>query len=78
MSAELWGLVHGLRLAKSLAIQVLLVEMDSNVVVTMVEARRTHCCLQKPLLDEVIQLLTDLNWSCSFAHVFHEASQLLC
>lgn len=48
--------------------------MDSKVVVSMVEARRTHCCQLQPLLDEVILLLSSAEWTCSVTHIFREAN----
>lgn len=74
VSAELWGLVHGLCLAKNLGIQSLLVELDSQVVINMIRMRRTICCYLKPLLDEALQHINDSNWHCSVSHVYREAN----
>lgn len=56
MIMDLWldggrvvGLVLGLRLAKSMAVQTLHVELDSRVVCNMVEMRHTHCLWLRPL-----------------------------
>lgn len=54
VSAELWGLAHGLRLARGMGIGSLLVEMDSQVVVNMIRMCRSHCCRLCPLLEEAL------------------------
>lgn len=74
VAAELWGLVLGLCLARSMGINSLVVEMDSMVVVNMVKAHGTHCMHLQPLLDEAVSLLFSLAWGCSITHVFREAN----
>lgn len=74
VQAELWGLVLGLRLARSLGISSLFVELDSKVVVTMVHARRTHCAHLQPVLEEALASIHSSNWSCSIKHIFWEAN----
>lgn len=61
--AELWGLVLGLRLACSMGITSLRVELDSMVVVNMVELRRSNCLLLCPLLDKALALISSLDWA---------------
>lgn len=39
---ELWGLVHRLKLARSLHINKLIVELDSKVVVNMIIMKQSH------------------------------------
>lgn len=74
VSAELWGLVLGLRLARSLGISSLLVELDSRVVVNMVQTRRTHCLHLQLLLEEAVDLVYHSDWECAVSHVFREAN----
>lgn len=74
VSAELWGLVLGLRMARSLGILSLLVELDSKGVVNMVQLRRTHCVHLQPLLEEACDLMYAADRSCSITHVFREAN----
>lgn len=72
--AELWGLVYGLKLARSLNLTVVLAELDSEVVVNMIRTKNSNCFLLKPLLEEAIQFIDSPDWNCSVQHVFREAN----
>lgn len=73
--AELWGLTLGLRLARHLVVQRLLVELDSKVVLSMLLSRKTHQVHLQPLLDEAVTLLHSTDWLCTASHVYREANQ---
>lgn len=74
VAAELWGLVLGLRTTRSLGITTLEVEMDSSVVVNMVQLRKFQCSFLRPLLEEAVVPCSSNIWSCSITHVFREAN----
>lgn len=74
VAAELWGLVMGLRMARMVEAPSVLVELDSRVVVNMVQAWRAHCSHLQPLLDEALELMSSASWSCSISHVLREAN----
>lgn len=73
--AELWGLVLSSRIARDFDITGTLVEMDSEVVVNIIKRRASHCLFIKPLLDEVVYLLSFCNGRFSIDHIFREANR---
>lgn len=74
LSAELWGLVRGLRIAQDLQLKHLIIEMDSLVVVNMIRSRRTHCIPLQPLLDEALAMMDSMEWKCEVTHIYREAN----
>lgn len=73
--AELGGLVHGLKLAQSLHLQRIIVELDSEVVISMIRMRRSLSLYPKPLLDEALVLIDDTGWICSVNHTYREGNR---
>lgn len=72
--AELWGLVHGLRLACNLGINFFIVEMDSLTVVGMVKSRKSQNQNLLPLLQEALDLMNRYHGKCEIKHVYYEAN----
>jgi len=62
--AELWGLVHGLRLASNLGINSLIVEMVSLTVMGMVKSLKSQNHNYLPLLQEALGLMDRDNGKC--------------
>lgn len=71
---ELWGLTLGLRMARSMVIASILVELDSQVIVHMIRTRRTHCAHLQPLLAEALGFMEVQDWHCSISHIFREVN----
>lgn len=65
VQAELWSLLLGLHLARSMGIRFLMPKLNSKVVMTMVLAKRTHCAHLQPVLEEVLDRLHGRDWWCS-------------
>lgn len=65
--AKLWVLRLGIRMAQDLDLLGVVFEMDSKVIVDMVQYRFTHISFLKPLLQEDLSSLPPLmeNLSCS-------------
>ena len=72
--AKLWELIEGLRIAISLNITHLNIELDTFVVVTLVEKDNFNDLLLNPLLIECKRLLEKFP-SNLIRHVFREANQ---
>lgn len=53
----------------------LLVEVDSMVIASLISSQRTHCAHLQPLLDEAIALVQAQHWSCAVHHIYREANQ---
>lgn len=75
VSSELWGLVLGLKLARNLACQRIVAELDSSVVVQMLQMKRSNFLPLKPLLDEVVALIDEANARIVVNHVYREAKR---
>lgn len=52
----------------------LLVEMDSSVVCSMVLLHQTHCLWLRPLLQEAIQLVYATDRACQLRHVYRKSN----
>lgn len=78
IAAEIWGLLLGLRLAKSMSVGSLLVELDSRVVTHMVTLRRSHSHSLQPLIGGVLSLVESSDWVCNLRHVYREANRCAC
>jgi ribonuclease HI len=73
--AELWALRIGIEMANQLNIKNVIFEMDSLVVVNMVNLGSSPNAFLQPLLQEVITLLHHPGWSTSVCHVYREANR---
>lgn len=73
--AELWGLLKGIELARDLALNWVIFEMDSKVIVDMVRSGSTRIIFLQPLLQEVISFLQLPDWTTSVIHTYREANQ---
>jgi ribonuclease HI len=73
--AELWALRIGIEMANQLNIKNVIFEMDSLVVVNMVNLGSSPNAFLQPLLQEVITLLRHPGWSTSVCHVYREANR---
>lgn len=73
--AKLWGLHLGVKLARELQLQNVLFEMDSLVVVNMVNAGRTENANFRPLVDTICSELRKPDWRPSVSHIYREANR---
>jgi ribonuclease HI len=73
--AELWALHIGIEMANQLNIKNVIFEMDSLVVVNMVNLGSSPNAFLQPLLQEVTTLLHHPGWSTSVCHVYREANR---
>ncbi|GAU36544.1 hypothetical protein TSUD_277500 [Trifolium subterraneum] len=71
--AELWGLFHGLRIARSQGIGKLIVQSDSVVIVKSLQTGSEGSATGWMLFKKIKQLLT-LNWEVRIIHVYREAN----
>jgi len=72
--AEMWSLVHAMRIARHLRVDRVIFETDSNLVATAVLNSSTTISYLKPLLEEVLNLLQLQDWSANIQHCFREAN----
>jgi ribonuclease HI len=72
--AEMWSLVHAMRIARHLHVDRVIFETDSNLIATAVLNRSTTISYLKPLLEEVLNLLNLQDWSATIQHCFREAN----
>lgn len=71
----MWGLLLGVRLARSLALRRVVFEMDSLAIVQMVKNGFSTIPFLQPLLAEVLHLLRLSDWETSVTHVYREANR---
>lgn len=72
--AELWALRLGIKLAKSFSLSQVIFELDSQVVVNMIQLRGSHNHFLQSLLDKILDLLNSPNWRTTVSHVYREAN----
>lgn len=73
--AELWAIIHGLKLAKERGFAQIIVESDSSAAVNFINTGclSTHQC--RPLVNEIHKIMSELG-NIRVAHVFREANQV--
>ena len=74
LRAELWGVLKGVNLAKSLSLGRLVVEMDSKVAHDLITIRcpEDHPCAD--LVKNIVEL-ANLNWEIYFNLIYREANR---
>lgn len=73
--AELWAIIHGLKLAKERGYSKIMVESDSLTAVKFINGGCLHSHQCKPLVNEIHKLMAELE-SIQVSHVFREANQV--
>lgn len=73
--AEMWALLLGTRLARTLSLREVVFEMDSLTIVQTVNKGYSNVPYLQPLLDEVLHLLRLLDWKASVTHSYREANR---
>lgn len=73
--AELWALRLGIKLARQLHLHSVCFELDSEVVMRMVQTGKTSNLFMQPLLQEVISILHQQDWRTSVIHTYRETSR---
>lgn len=74
LSAELWGIREGLRLAKSLNLSNVIVQMDASVVVNFLNKGITPTHLNSLLVQEALDLARS-DWIKEIIHVYIEGNR---
>lgn len=64
-----WALRLGVRLARELHLSRVIFEMDSLVVVSMINDGKTKITHLRPLLQDIVDMLQHLDWQVKVAHV---------
>ncbi|OMO84077.1 hypothetical protein CCACVL1_11015 [Corchorus capsularis] len=72
--AELWGIREGLRLAKSLNLRNVVVQMDASVVVNFLNQGITPTYLNSVLVQEALELAKG-DWIREIIHVYMEGNR---
>lgn len=72
--AELWVLHFGIKIAQELALNKVVFESDSLVVVNMVSKGSTPVIHLKSLLEEISTLPRSADWQTKVLHVFRESN----
>lgn len=75
LRAEIWGLQLGLKLAQQLQLRWVLFELDSDVLVRMINSGHASNARLQPLLLEIINTLHQPGWRASVVHAYREANQ---
>lgn len=73
--ALIWALRLGIKLARQLQLHNVILEMDSLLVVNMVNLGVTMNANFKPLLEDIITELRLLDWRPTITHVYREANR---
>ncbi|GLT26417.1 hypothetical protein SLA2020_014840 [Shorea laevis] len=71
--AEFWGCREGLRLAHSLGIHQLILEMDSLLVVQMIQGRKRTEGMASILFSDIFAMLNSFD-SCIMQHTLREGN----
>lgn len=72
--AELWGHYLGIKLARQPGLHWVVFELDSMVIVDMVNAEVTANASLRPLLQHISCMLRDPSWRTSVVHTFRETN----
>lgn len=75
LKAELFALLHGIQVARSLSISKVVFETDSSQVVDSVLIGSISSSHLKYLLKEIIVLLQQQDWQASVKHTFRESNK---
>lgn len=70
-----WALRLGVRLARELHLSRVIFEMDSLVVVSMINDGKTKITHLRPLLQDIVDMLQHLDWQVKVAHVYRETNR---
>lgn len=73
--ALIWALRLGIKLARQLQLHNVILEMDSLLVVNMVNLGVTMNANFKPLLEDIITELRLPDWRPTITHVYREANR---
>lgn len=73
--AELWAIIHGLRLAKEKGFSNIQIEFDSLTAINFINGGCLACHLCRPLVNEINKLLHDVD-RAQVSHVIREANQV--
>lgn len=73
--AEFCGLLLGIRLARQLSLHTIIFELDSQVVVTSVQVRRSSVVPLTPILSEILNFLQLPDWSVLMVPVYREMNR---
>lgn len=71
LSAKLWALRLGTKLAQHLKLNWVMLKLDSEVVTRMVNSSKASNAYLQPLLHEIIAVLQLPNWRTSVSHVYN-------
>ena len=77
MKAELKALYRGLQLAKSMNIEKLWVQLDSLVVVSMLNGNNSWSREHEPLMDRCKKLIQSQDWEIKISHCYRETNQVV-
>lgn len=73
--AELWAIIHGLKLAKERGYSKIQVESDSLMAVNFIDKGCLDTHQYKSLIDEIQSLMSDME-SIQVSHIFREANHV--
>jgi ribonuclease HI len=72
--AELWGLLEGLSMARSMGFNKLEVQMDSEIIVNIINKHGQGSVSGWSIIKKIRSLLS-LDWSVKICHIYREANR---
>lgn len=65
----------GIKLARQLGLHWVIFELDSKVVVDMINSGSSRLAYLNPLTQDILSLLRDLSWCTSVVHTYREGNR---